>query len=114
VTHDASLAHGTNLRSLEPGSARSATGPACTQRGASPGAPRRGELDADETASAAGLDGPYGVAGSLSSLGKAAIGLNVELPFEHTPGADGRLATYRMLTTAKPHFLAARKTVQAR
>ncbi len=71
-------------------------------------------VDAATTAAAAGLDGPYGVAGCLSSVGKASNRLNVELPFHHDPGNDDHPTTYRMLASAIPLFHSARSTVGAR
>jgi hypothetical protein len=67
-----------------------------------------GPVDADATARAAGLDGPYGVAGCLSSVGKASARLKVELPFEHFPGDGDTPTTYRMLPTALSLFRSAR------
>lgn len=67
-----------------------------------------GPVDADATARAAGLDGPYGVAGCLSSVGKASARLKVELPFEHFPGEGDTPTTYRILPTALSLFRSAR------
>lgn len=71
-------------------------------------------VDADATAKAGGLEGPYHVAGCLSSLGKASSRLNVELPFEHFPGEGGTPSRYRMLPAAAALFRAARDRVGAR
>jgi hypothetical protein len=53
-------------------------------------------VSGEETARATGLNGPYGVAGSLSSIGKAASKLSIELPFEYAPGETGASGRYRM------------------
>lgn len=50
----------------------------------------------DDTAEAVGVNGPKGVAGSLSSVGKACDRMGCELPFEHEPGADGNSGKYRI------------------
>jgi hypothetical protein len=71
-------------------------------------------VEAETTAAAAGLDGPYGVAGCLSSVGKASARLNVELPFEHFAGDNDKPSSYQMLSAAKPLFIAARNKVGAR
>ena len=60
-------------------------------------------------ARAAGLgDSPYTVAGSLSSVGKAAVKFGRELPYRATPGETGESSTYEMPTHVADVFRAAR------
>jgi hypothetical protein len=60
------------------------------------------------TAEAAGLNGAYGVAGSLSSVGKAAARLARELPFEWKAGEPGASGSYRMISPVADLFRQAR------
>ena len=91
-------------------------------RGVSPRADRildcwmdaTGRVDADSTAAAAGLDGPYGVAGVFPRWARPSVRLNVELPFEHFAGDSDTPTSYQMLPAAKPLFIAARDKVGAR
>jgi len=53
-------------------------------------------VSATDTAQAVGVNGPKGVAGSLSSVGKVANKMSRALPFEHEPGDDGGPGRYRM------------------
>jgi Family of unknown function (DUF6416) len=53
-------------------------------------------MDANATADAVGVNGAKGVAGSLSSVGKAANKLGRQLPFEHEAGEAGGPGRYRM------------------
>ncbi len=65
-------------------------------------------VSGDVTAEAAGLNGAYGVAGSLSSVGKAAARLARELPFEWKAGAPGASGSYRMTAPVADLFRQAR------
>ena len=53
-------------------------------------------LDAVRTAEEVGVNGPKGVAGSLSSVGKAANRMSRALPFEHEAGEGDTPGRYRM------------------
>jgi Family of unknown function (DUF6416) len=71
-------------------------------------------LTSSDTAAAAGLAGAYGVAGSLSSVGKAAAKFGRELPFEWRAGAAGAPGSYRMSESTAELFQAARAAADRR
>jgi hypothetical protein len=63
----------------------------------------------EELARMTGLDkGPYGVAGSLSSVGKAAGKLHRALPYVATPGETGGSSSYSMPRVIAELFRTAR------
>jgi hypothetical protein len=60
-------------------------------------ASRGGEwASGSETADAVGVNGPTGLAGTLSSVGKAAGKVGRQLPFQHEDGEVGTSGNYRM------------------
>lgn len=63
----------------------------------------------DETAAAVGVNGPRGVAGSLSSIGKAASRMKRALPFEYEPGEPGTSGRYQIKPAVAALFEAARR-----
>lgn len=65
-------------------------------------------LSGDATATAVEVNGPKGVAGSLSSVGKAAAKMRRALPFEHQPGEPGTSGNYRMRPEVARMFRAAK------
>jgi hypothetical protein len=70
--------------------------------------PIGGQINGFDLAKAAGLaGGAYGVAGSLSSVGKAANKLRRELPYLAAPGETGESSTYRMTRLVADLFAAA-------
>jgi len=69
-------------------------------------------ITGDATAQAAGLNGPKGVAGSLSSVGKASTKMCRALPFEHRPGAPGTSGSYRMRPDVAELFRRAKQEVE--
>ncbi|MCW3035605.1 MAG: hypothetical protein JWM17_917, partial [Actinobacteria bacterium] len=62
-------------------------------------------VSAEASAAAAGLDGAYGVAGSLSSVGRAMKKVGRERPFEHRAG---EVAAYRISEPVRTLFRKAR------
>jgi hypothetical protein len=66
-------------------------------------------VSADASAAAAGLDGAYGVAGSLSSVGRAMKKVGRERPFEHR---GGEVAYYRISEPVRTLFRKARAEIR--
>lgn len=65
-------------------------------------------VSGEQTAEFAGVKGPKGVAGSLSSVGKAAAKLGRQLPFEHKDGPPGASGSYQVTPLVARLLLAAR------
>jgi hypothetical protein len=71
-------------------------------------ASRQGKwVTGEETARRVGVNGPKGVAGTLSSVGTTANKLKKQLPFEHQDGPAGASGLYRMTPTVAALFAAA-------
>lgn len=62
-------------------------------------------VSGSETAAALGLKGAKGVAGTLSSVGKAATKLGCELPFDYEAGEPGSSGRYRVSASKAAWFL---------
>jgi hypothetical protein len=72
-------------------------------------APEGEWTSAEASAAATGLDGAYGVAGSLSSVGRAMKKVNRVRPFEHKAG---EVAYYRISEPVRSLFLGARSEMR--
>src|ERR1039458_7543042 len=68
-------------------------------------------LSGEQTAAAVGTNGPKGVAGTLSSVGKTAWKMKRQLPFEHRDGPTGASGFYRMTPTVAELFKVAKARV---
>jgi hypothetical protein len=62
----------------------------------------------EQTAEAVGVNGPKGVAGTLSSVGRVASKMSRQLPFEHRSGPGGTSGSYLMTPTIASLFSEAR------
>lgn len=69
-------------------------------------------VSGDETAREVGVNGPKGVAGTLSSVGKTADKMKRQLPFEHRDGQSGESGMYRMSHEISSLFVAAKRSVR--
>jgi hypothetical protein len=69
-------------------------------------------VSGEETAAAVGVNGPKGVAGTLSSVGTTANKLRKQLPFEHRDGPSGASGSYRMTPSIAALFVAVRTDIE--
>ena len=67
-------------------------------------------VSGEETARKVEVNGPKGVAGTLSSVGKTADKMKRHLPFEHRDGQAGESGMYRMTREISNLFVAAKRS----